>query len=88
MQQKQSALVMWFVLAAGMVFGSGWVGSVARFAFWAVALVHVAEFFIKQSVMEKAGGSLGQHFLQTMIYGFMHWKPLEDQQARGGSEGP
>jgi len=80
---KQGALVMWFVLVAGMVFGGGGLATAARFAFWGIVLVHVAEFFIKRPVMEKAGGSMGQHFVQTLIYGLFHWKPLEEQQAGG-----
>jgi len=83
---KQSVLVLWLVLAAGMIFGSGWIAGVARFVFWALALVHIVEFFVKKSVMEKAGGSMGQHFLETLIYGLFHWKPLEDQQ-RAVTEG-
>jgi hypothetical protein len=30
--------------------------------------------------MEAAGGSMGHHFVQTLIYGFFHWKPLEDSE--------
>ena len=85
---KQSTLVMWFIVLLGMIFGSGWVASVANLAFWGIALVHFVEFFVKKSVLEKAGGSMGQHFLQTLIYGFFHWKPLEEQQSAAASEGP
>jgi hypothetical protein len=28
--------------------------------------------------MEAAGGSMGHHFVQTLIYGLFHWKPLEE----------
>ena len=83
---KQGVLVIWLVLLAGMIFGSGWVASVARFAFWAMAIAHVVEFFVKKSVLEKAGGSMGQHFLSTLVYGLAHWKPLEEQQASAVSE--
>ena len=83
---KQGVLVMWFAFLAGMIFGGGWVDSVATFLFWGIALVHVVEFFVKKSVMEKAGGSMGQHFFQTLIYGLFHWKPLEEQQA-GATDG-
>jgi hypothetical protein len=24
---------------------------------------------------------MGNHFVQVLIYGLFHWKPLEDQQA-------
>jgi uncharacterized protein YhhL (DUF1145 family) len=85
---KQGVLVFWFVLLAGIVFGGGWIQTTARVLFWGMALVHVAEFFIKKSVLEKAGGSMGNHFVQVLIYGFTHWKPLEEQQASAVSEGP
>ena len=78
---KQSVLVMWFVLMAIGFFGSGWLATVASLAFWSIGLVHVVEFFVKKSVMEQAGGSMGQHFVQTLIYGLFHWKPLEDAQS-------
>lgn len=83
MEQKHGALVVWFVLAAGILFGSGWIAVTAQVLFWLMAFVHGVEFVVKKDVMEKAGGSLAQHFVQTMIYGFMHWKPLEDQQSAG-----
>lgn len=85
---KQSVLVMWFIFLLGMIFGSGGVATAANYAFVGIALVHVVEFFVKKGVMERAGGSMGQHFLQTLIYGLFHWKPLEEQQAGGASEEP
>ena len=84
---KQSVLAMWFVFLAGMIFSEGWFGRAASFAFVGVALIHVVEFFVKKSVLEKAGGSMANHFVQTAIYGLFHWKPLEDQQAGATSEG-
>ncbi len=86
MKQKQSALVMWFIFLIGMLFGSGWIATVANVGFWGIALVHAVEFFVKKGVMEKAGGSMGHHFVQTMIYGLFHWKPLEEQQAGSTQE--
>ena len=84
---KQGVLALWFFLLAGSVFGSGWLASAARFAFVGLALVHVVEFFVKKSLLEKAGGSMGNHFVQTVIYGLFHWKPLAEQQAGAASEG-
>jgi uncharacterized protein YhhL (DUF1145 family) len=78
---KQSALAMWFVLLLGMMFGSGWVATAANYSFAALAVVHLVEFFVKKSVLDKAGGSMTQHFLQVMIYGLFHWKPLEEAQS-------
>jgi uncharacterized protein YhhL (DUF1145 family) len=49
-------------------------------------VIHTIEFFVKKSVLEKAGGSMGQHYVQVLIYGLFHWKPLEEQQAGQASE--
>jgi len=86
MTQKQSVLVMWLIFLVGMILGSGWVATLANLAFWAIVLIHAVEFFVKKGVMEKAGGAMGQHFVQTMIYGLFHWKPLEDEQAVAASD--
>jgi uncharacterized protein YhhL (DUF1145 family) len=83
---KQSVLVMWLVLLLGMLFGGGTIASISRFGFWALVVIHTIEFFVKKSVLEKAGGSMGQHYVQVLIYGLFHWKPLEEQQAGQASE--
>jgi hypothetical protein len=82
---KQAVLVFWFVLLTASIFGSGWLATGARALFWGMALIHIVEFFAKKSVLEKAGGSLGNHFVQTLIYGLFHWKPLEEQQQAAAS---
>ncbi|MDP6978688.1 MAG: hypothetical protein QF570_08815 [Myxococcota bacterium] len=79
---KQSVLVMWLVLLLIITFGGGTIQTGARWLFWLLAIVHVAEFFWKKSVLEKAGGSMGHHFVQVLIYGLFHWKPLEEQQQQ------
>ena len=84
---KQAVLVMWFVLLAGAVFATGWVATAASVVFWLIGAVHLAEFFVKKSVLERAGGSMGNHFVQVLIYGLFHWKPLEEQQAASASSG-
>jgi hypothetical protein len=33
--------------------------------------------------MQAAGGSMAHHFVQTLIYGLFHWKPLEDRAKAG-----
>lgn len=77
---KQSVWVLWFGAAAAIMLGSGWVVIAGRVIFWGLVLAHFAEFLIKRPVMEAAGGSMGHHFAQTMIYGLFHWKPLEEEQ--------
>ncbi len=82
---KQGVLVMWLVLLVGMLVG-GRFGAIAGPIFWLLAVVHLVEFFWKRSVLEKAGGSMGQHFIQVMIYGLFHWKPLEEAQQGGSAD--
>ena len=83
---KYSVWVIWLGGAAAIVFGSGWIQTAGHIAFWATLVAHVVEFFVKRPVMEAAGGSMGHHFVQTLIYGLFHWKPLEDA-AKGGDAG-
>ncbi len=75
---KQSVWVIWLGAAAAIVWGSGWVSVVGHVAFWGTLLAHVVEFVVKRPVMAAAGGSMAHHFVQTLIYGLFHWKPLEE----------
>ncbi len=75
---KESVWVIWLGSAAAMVFGEGWVTTAGFAAFAGTLGIHVLEFLVKRPVMEKAEGSMGYHFVQTLIYGLFHWKPLED----------
>lgn len=83
---KQSVWVIWIGGAAAILLGSGWVYAAGHFLFWLTLVAHLAEFLVKRPVFEKAGGSMGHHFVQTLIYGLFHWKPLEDQLAANASE--
>ena len=78
---KQSVWVVWIGSLAAILLGSGWVATAGMIAFWATLVVHLVEFVVKRPVFERAGGSTGHHFVQTLIYGLFHWKPLEDTQA-------
>ena len=83
---KQSVWVLWLGAAAAIVWGTGWVSTAGHVAFWLTLAAHLAEFVVKRPVMEAAGGSMGHHFVQTLIYGLFHWKPLEDA-ARAADQG-
>lgn len=82
--QKQSVWVLWIGSLLAMFLAGGLLATVGRWLFWILVVAHLAEFVLKRDVMVKAGGSMGNHFVQTLIYGFFHWKPLEDQQAGEG----
>lgn len=78
--QKQSVWVVWVGSIAAVVFGSGWVTVVGQWVFGLMFAAHVIEFVVNRSVFERAGGSMGHHFVQTMIYGLFHWKPIKERQ--------
>ena len=79
---KQGVWVIWLGSAAAILWGSGGVATAGTVVFWVTLLAHLAEFVWKRPVMQAAGGSMGHHFVQTMIYGLFHWKPLEDAARR------
>jgi hypothetical protein len=78
---KYSVWVIWIGGAAAILFGSGWISTVGYAAVWLTLAAHLAEFAIKRPLFQRAGGSMGHHFLQTMIYGLFHWKPLEESAS-------
>ena len=78
---KQSVWVIWIGSLAAAMLGSGGVATAGLVIFGVTLVAHIAEFFLKRSVMEAAGGSMGHHFVQTLIYGLFHWKPLEEAQS-------
>ena len=79
---KQSVLVLWVVVLAGSLLGSGAIATVSQVTFALLVVAHIAEFFMKKDILTAAGGSMGNHFVQTLIYGLFHWKPLEEAQNR------
>ena len=77
---KNSVWFLYIACVLAMVLSDGFLASAGRWLIIILAVVHFAEFVVKRDVMARAGGSMGNHFVQTMIYGFFHWKPLEDAQ--------
>jgi hypothetical protein len=82
---KYGVWLLWFGSAAAAAFGDGGVATAGQLVFWLTLLAHVAEFVVKRPLFERAGGSMGHHFVQTLIYGLFHWKPIQDRLD--GAEG-
>ena len=57
--------------------------AVGQTVFWVMLVVHVVEFIVMQSTFRKAGGSLGHHFAQTLLFGMFH---LRTVRARADEE--
>jgi hypothetical protein len=82
-QFKYGVWVIWVGSALAILLGSGGVAIAGHVALWSTLAIHVVEFAVKRPVMARAGGSMAHHFLQTLIYGLFHWKPLEDALKDG-----
>jgi len=83
--QKQGVWVLWIGSIAAAVFGSGWTTVIGQWVFGLTFAAHVIEFLVNRSVFERAGGSMGHHFVQTMIYGLYHWKPIKERLEAEGT---
>ena len=70
-----------------MILGSGWVATAGQWAFGLTFVAHIVEFVMNRSLFERAGGSMGHHFVQTLIYGLFHWQPIKDELEGSGTEG-
>ena len=80
-RQKISVLFLWVTLGLCVLSsGDSTLLSIGRFVFWAMLVAHIAEFVVMRSVFQRDGGSMGHHFVQTLIYGLFHWTPLRDAQ--------
>jgi len=77
--QKQGIWVVWIGSVIAMAFGSGWVATIGQWTFGLMLLAHIVECVLMRSVFERAGGSMQHHVVQTLIYGFLHWKPIKDR---------
>ncbi len=78
MSAKAFASLLYLALIVAALLNPG--TQVAHWIWWffiVLMVVHLVEFFLKRNVMQAAGGSMGNHFLQTMLFGFMHWKSLQ-----------
>ncbi|MGH0033834.1 MAG: hypothetical protein ACQGVK_02260 [Myxococcota bacterium] len=81
--QKQSVWAIWIGSIAAMALGSGWVATAGQWVFGLTFVAHLVEFFVNRSLFEKAEGTMGHHFVQTMIYGLFHWTPIKKQLEAG-----
>jgi hypothetical protein len=82
---KRGIWIMWAAFAAAALFGSGPIGTIGRWALVFTLAAHVVEFVVKRPVFERVGGGMGHHFVQTLIYGLFHWRPLEERLAQDDS---
>jgi hypothetical protein len=81
---KQGVWLIWLGSAAAMLFGSGSLSTFGHAVFWLTLLAHLAEFVVYRPLFARAGGSMGHHFVQTLIYGLFHWTPIKRRLESAG----
>lgn len=81
--KKQSVWIAWIVSLAAAVVGSGWIALIGKIVFGFLVVAHLAEFLINYKLFKKEGGSMVNHFVQTMIYGLFHWTPIKERLEPG-----
>ena len=81
---KYGVWILWVGSAAAISLGGSFVATAGKLVFGALVVAHLAEFVMKRSLFARAGGSMGHHFVQTLIYGFFHWKPIQDRLEGSG----
>jgi uncharacterized protein YhhL (DUF1145 family) len=78
---KHALLVLWIACAAAFVLpDSAWT-TAGRRLFVALVLVHAIECVVFLPRLRSAGGSLGQHLFQTLLFGILHVRSLPASRA-------
>ena len=85
---KYSVWVVWVGAVAALWLGEGWVATTGAVVFWLTFVAHFVEFLVNRSLFERAGGSMANHFVQTMIYGLFHWTPIKQRLEKEGTTQP
>lgn len=79
-KQKMGGLALYALMLVMLIMNPGsTLASVILWIFLALAVIHSIEFIMVFGVLRKAGGSMFNHFVQTFLFGFMHWKPIKQQ---------
>ncbi len=76
--KKWAALAIYAAAAIyGFVFASPETANIIMWIFIALPIVHLLEFGLMYRVLKSAGGSMSNHFLHTLLFGYVHWLPLK-----------
>lgn len=50
--------------------------------FIALPVAHLLEYCWVQGMLKEAPGSQANHFIQTLLFGFVHWLPIKQAGER------
>ena len=78
--KKLIALAIYAALIAyAAIFASPEGAGIVVWIFAAIVVAHLLEFVLVYRMLKSSGGSMANHFAQTMLFGFVHWLPLRRQ---------
>ncbi|MCA9720430.1 MAG: hypothetical protein H6713_27465 [Myxococcales bacterium] len=83
MNEKRAVLIVWIASLIALYLGSGWVETAGRAVLWILLVSHAVECAMNLALFRRAGGSMTNHLVQTMIYGYTYWMPLKRRLAAG-----
>ena len=76
--------VLWVVLAISLFLdGGGFVG-LLQTLFWVLLVAHVLEFLFFYRAFAESGEPLGHHFVQTVLYGMVHYQLFQAGRGQSG----
>jgi uncharacterized protein YhhL (DUF1145 family) len=79
-------VVVWLVAIGGFFIApASTISGLARILFWFLAVAHAIECGVFLPKLRAAGGSLGQHLVQTFFFGIVHVKELEAAAEKANS---
>lgn len=73
---KLAVILLWMVSAVVFFLPTSVWDGPGRFLFPALVIVHAVECVVFLPRLRAAGGSLGHHLVQTMLFGFVHLRSL------------
>jgi len=85
MDKKHGVWLLWVGSLGMMLLGTGWVSTVGHVAFWVTLVAHIVEVFMNLDLFRRAGGSMPNHVVQTLIYGLFYWTPIKERLEAEGS---
>ncbi len=74
-------LVWIWAFASFFVAPDSGLSAIGRIVFWVMLVAHAIECVVFLPKFRKAGGPLPSHFIQTMLFGFLHATSLESSEA-------
>ncbi len=77
--------VTWVVLILSFFVPMAGLNGLLQMVAIAMLAAHLVEFAIFGRKLEAAGGSMGQHFWKTLVYGFFHIKRVEAEAGEAGA---